>query len=196
MPPAVPPMQLRLASLLTAAVLGGCLATPADDVALTDDLGTGVGEEIGVCGANQDPRTGVTCTYRIDGSYGDPTYTNASVITGEDGLDYLQCAYSVTCRVTGTATSGDATCASVIGTGCGDTTTTVRLKIAHLLAAGAPEPSPEEAAAMCELPEPFPSAFATEACRRARPVVVEQGEDLCCVPRAPIPVSPRLIVEQ
>ncbi len=189
-------MQLRLASLLTAAVLGGCLATPADDVAPTDELGTDVAEEIGVCGANQDPRTGVTCTYRIWGSYGSPAYVRASVITGADGLDYLQCEYTVTCRVTGTATSDEVTCASVIGTGCGDTTTTVRLKDSHLLPAGAPEPSPEAAAAMCEIPEPFPSMFASEACHRAQPVVVEQGEDLCCVTRAPIPVTPRLIVEQ
>lgn len=186
-------MKLRLVAVL---LLGACLTTPADDAAPTDELGTATAEEIGVCGANQDARTGVTCTYRIERSYGEPAYTGASVVTGEDGLDYLECAYDVTCRMTGTATSGDVTCTSVIGTGCGDTATNVRLKTRHLLTAGAAAPSPAEAAELCAIPEPFPFPYANEACRRARPIVVEQGEDLCCVPRTPIPVSPGLIVEQ
>ena len=188
-------MKLHLA--VVPLLLGACLTTPADDDAPADELGVAAAEvavEIGACGANQDPSTGVTCTYTPGDPIGYGNYTGASVETGGDGRDYLECHFDVTCAVTGTATGGGGVaCASVVGTGCNDTTTTVRVGYPRLLPPGAPAPSPAVAAAMCALGYDTIVIMANVACKDARPVVVEQGEDLCCVTRAPIPGQPPLL---
>jgi hypothetical protein len=191
-------MQLRLA--LVPLLLGACLTTPADDVAPIDDVGTAAAEvavEIGVCGANRDPRTGVTCTYRPGGPLDGPNYTGSEVIVGGDGLDYLQCVYAVSCWTRATASNDGAACASVLGTGCDDGSMTTSMTRKLLLPAGAPAPTPAQAAAMCVISDDERGLllWGIIACERAAPIVVEQGEDLCCVDRAPIPVRPPIIVE-
>lgn len=158
-----------------------------------DPVDTEAAAEVGVCGANMDPLTGIECRYGAATPTGDGGGRRARVETGADGLDYIVCYIDVTCLAHGEAVNGGRTCQSVVGTGCPDRVTTATQRDAWPLPPGAPMPTPEELAQACRY-----DIITSLICDAVPPVTIEQGEDLCCVLREPTapPPKPRVIVAE
>lgn len=170
--------MLKRSLALGALFLVGCLDLP-DDAAPPD---TEAASDIGVCGANLDPISGVTCRYGPGGVAvpGTGSQRHAVIETGPDGLDYAVCYVEIECRVYGQGMNGYRGCESIIGTGCPPITMTRSHRSAFLLPAGA-HPTEEELAAYCQFDVP-----AQSVCEHIDWTYVEQAEDLCCVRREPI----------
>jgi hypothetical protein len=138
-------------------------------------------EEIGACGANSDPSTGVICTYSVGWS---GSWFDSVTVIEQNTLDYAHCTWMVACRDQATPTSGTsgATCLSVIGTGCSDKNENVPIIYDVLMPPGTPA---NQAAQVCR--DNSPSYNAVYNACRSLGTPVDQGEDLCCLPRTPPP---------
>ncbi len=177
-------MNHRHATLAALALAGGCV----EEVAPRE---TEAAADIGVCGANMDPLSGVECLYGASTPSGSAS-RRAVVETGPDGLDYLVCYFEIDCVAHGEAVNGGRTCQAVVGTGCGDRVVRGTQRDAFPLPPGSPPPSAEELARACNY-DLIPHFM----CEAVPPATVEQGEDLCCVLREPVgpPVARRVFGE-
>jgi len=150
------------------------------------DAGTASVEssEIGICGANADPSTGVICkhTYSWEGG---PTFLSSEIFE-RDSFDYVRCTYQVRCEAASDPRStGDAACLSVIGTGCSASSLLTNLVFEVQLPPGTPASGKDR---VCF--NNFPTPQQSRATCTALNDQVEQGEDLCCLPRVPPPPPP------
>lgn len=156
--------------------VGLITCTRSSDDGLTSSIES---EEIGICGANADPSTGVTCAYWLQDANISLTSSSAVEI---DTQDYVRCTWTLVCILSATPKSydGSQTCLSVVGTGCSSRTENVSITRDFLLPPGTPATG---IAAYCSEPN---WSTQSQACR-AIATPIEQGEDLCCLPRPPPP---------
>jgi hypothetical protein len=143
-------------------------------------------EEIGVCGANADPVSGVICKY-VNYNISDnanPPFAGSELFE-VDGIDYARCKWAVPCSSPGTPMSvGNDVCVGVLGTGCA-ARSTVRMLVKELKLPAGTQPDGVDAACQKELTIRNATA-SREACETFSDSV-EQLEDQCCLPRPPPP---------
>lgn len=141
--------------------------------------------DIGICGANVDPLTGVTCVYDFTGARTNGLrYTGGDVYTNpEDGLDYVRCSFTTTCTADGWPRHDGLACDLVIGTGCPPRETEGTTALLRSLPPFAPEPTQAQIDQMCRLNDDETQALSS-ACN-GMVEYVEQFEDVCCVVRKP-----------
>jgi hypothetical protein len=139
-------------------------------------------DDIGICGANLDPSSGLVCTYHY--SYQGTGYASNELIE-KSGIDYVRCSYYWSCvssLYTRTSLTDGQSCEKVLGTDCGPGGTEAKL----------PTPTVD-----IKLPLGSDGSDAKQLCQNGnypqppRNVcdslsdTVEQGEDICCEERKP-----------
>ena len=142
--------------------------------------------EIGVCGANADPVTGVICKGYFSASNNGWLTFGSSEAFEQDGFDYVRCTWNTNCARTYYPISPDGVgCNSVIGTGCPEfATVSGTLVYSYKLPVGT---MANQLDAYCQKPGHEPSYSAVDDECRKMTSTIEQYEDQCCVPRQPKP---------
>ncbi|HET9625153.1 MAG TPA: hypothetical protein VFP84_27485 [Kofleriaceae bacterium] len=158
--------------------VAACEASSAPTTSRADE------DEIGACGANADPTTGVICKLSYEWARNaNPVYASAETFE-KDTLDFVRCKWSLDCTAPGApySLSGQA-CVSVVGTGCrGDGGPGVMTLVFQL----PPGTRLDQLDDFCKAHASPNSSDKDDACALLNRDV-DQGEDLCCLPRVPPP---------